>query len=189
VADRLQATQVRRGHAVLLDGVLYRVMDFEHRTQGRKSGFVQVKLRNLLDGTQRETKLGATEFVERAVIETREMDYLYHDGSHYVFMDAASFEQVSLDAALLGDSAAWLAEGMRLQVELHAGRAIGVQLPKTVEIEVVEAESVVRGQTAARSTKPARLANGIVIQVPQFIDAGDRVRVDTSDGHYLERAK
>jgi elongation factor P len=189
MADTLQATQIRKGHAVVYDGVLYRVLDFEHRTQGRKSGFVQVKFRNLIDGTQREVKFAATDSIERARIDTREMDYLYSDSSGYVFMDVESYEQLPLGADTLGDAAPWLAEGMRVQVEMHEGRPIGVQLPKTIEVEVVEAEAVVRGQTASRSSKPAKLANGVVVQVPPFISAGDRIRVDTGDGHYIERAK
>jgi len=189
MADTLQATQIRKGNTLVYDGVLYRVLDFEHRTQGRKSGFVQVKLRDVLAGTQREVKLSATEFVERARIDTSEMDALYREGDSWVFMDVETYEQVHVGDELLGDSAQWLSEGMRVLVEQHDGRHIGVQVPKTIEIEVVEAEAVVKGQTAARSTKPARLANGVVVQVPQFIEAGDRVRVDTSDGHYIERAK
>jgi elongation factor P len=193
MAESLQATQIRRGNTVVHDGVLYKVLDFEHRTQGRKSGFVQVKFRNVLDGTQREVKFSATDFVERAVIETREMDYLYADGQGHVFMDVENYEQTTLDASLLGEALPWLSEGMRVLVEWHEGRPIGVVLPKTVEVEVAESEPVVRGQTAgqtaARSSKPATLANGIAIQVPQFINAGDRIRVDTSDGHYIERVK
>jgi elongation factor P len=189
MADALQATQIRKGNTVVHDGVLYKVLDFEHRTQGRKSGFVQVKFRNVLDGTQREVKFAATDYVERARIDTREMEHLYSDGSDHVFMDTESYEQTTLGASLLDEAAVWLSEGMRVLVEWHDGRPIGVQLPKVVEIEVADAEPVVRGQTAARSSKPATLANGVAVQVPQFISAGDRIRVDTGDGHYIERVK
>ena len=189
MAGALQATQIRKGNTVVHDGVLYKVLDFEHRTQGRKSGFVQVKFRNVLDGTQREVKFAATDYVERARIDTREMEHLYSDGSDHVFMDTESYEQTTLGTSLLDEAAVWLSEGMRVLVEWHDGRPIGVQLPKVVEIEVADAEPVVRGQTAARSSKPATLANGVAIQVPQFISAGDRIRVDTGDGHYIERVK
>jgi elongation factor P len=189
MAESLQATQIRKGNAVVYEGGLYKVLGFEHRTQGRKSGFVQVKFRNVLDGTQREVKFAATDFIERAVIEAREMDYLYADGSGHVFMDTENYEQTTLDRSLVEEAAVWLTEGMRVLVEWHAGRPIGIQLPKTVEIEVRDAEAVVRGQTASRSSKPATLANGVTIQVPQFISAGDRIRVDTGDGHYIERVK
>ncbi|MFQ5697430.1 MAG: elongation factor P [Myxococcota bacterium] len=189
MADRLPATQVRKGHIVVHEGALFRVVDFEHRTQGRKQAFVGVKLRNLADGTQRELKLSSNDVLERARIDTREMELLYTDGSSYVFMDGESYEQSELGSDLVDSQAAWLSEGMRVTVEFHEGRPIGVQLPRSVEVVVAEAEPVVRGQTAARSSKPATLANGVAIQVPTFVQAGDRIRVDTSDGHYLERVQ
>ena len=167
----------------------YRVLEFEHRTPGNKRGFVQTKLRNLLDGTQRAVKFSATDVLERAIIETREMDYLYADASGYVFMDAETYDQISLSEELLADAKNWLSEGMRLLVEMLDGRAIGVRLPKTVEIEIAETEPVVKGQTAARSNKPARLANGVVVQVPPFVAAGERIRVDPGELRYVERAK
>lgn len=189
MAEPIQATALRRGTAVLHEGVPYRVLDFEHRTQGRKSGFVQVKLRNLLDGTQREVRFASTDFLERAYVETKEMDYLYSDGSDVVLMDVESYEQHAIPTDQLRDVVPWLQDGMRLGVEVLEGRPIGVQLPKAVEIEVAEAEPVVRGQTAAKSNKPATLANGVVVQVPTFIDAGDRIRVDPAERRYLERVK
>ena len=189
MAESVQATALRKGTAVLFEGVPYRVLAFEHRTQGRKSGFVQVKLRNLLDGTQREVKLASTDSVERAWIETAEMDYLYTDGANCVFMDTATYEQLSVPSADLPGVVPWLVDGMRVSVETLEGRPIGVELPKVVEMEVREAEPVVRGQTAARSSKPATLSNGVVVQVPLFIDSGDRVRVDPGERRYIERAK
>jgi elongation factor P len=189
MAESIQATALRKGTAVLFEGVPYRVLTFEHRTQGRKSGFVQVKLRNLLDGTQREVKLASTDSVERARIETAEMDYLYADGADCVFMDTSTYEQISVPSADLPDVIPWLVDGMRVSVETLEGKPIGVQLPKVVEMRVQEAEPVVKGQTAARSNKPATLSNGIVVQVPQFINTGDRVRVDPGERRYIERVK
>lgn len=189
MVDRLSANEIRKGHIVVHEGGLFRVLDFEHRTQGRKQAFVGVKLRSLADGTQRELKLSSSDALERAVIDTREMEYLYTDGSSYVFMDGESYEQNELSSELVGSQAAWLSEGMRVMVESYRDQPIGIQLPRSVEVEVAEAEPVVRGQTAARSSKPAKLANGVAIQVPTFVQTGDRIRVDTSDGHYLERAK
>ncbi len=185
----VQANGLRRGMAILHDGAPYRVLEFEHRTPGNKRGFVQTKLRNLLDGSQRAVKFSATESIERAHIDVREMDYLYSDASGAVFMDAESYEQLNLDADVLGDASAWLAENTRLHVELLDGRPIGITLPKVVEIGVREAEPVVKGQTAARSSKPAVLENGITIQVPLFVESGDRVRVDPAELRYIERAK
>ena len=163
----VQATGLRRGMAILHDGVPYRV----------------------LDGSQRAVRFSATQSIERARIDVREMDYLYSDGSGAVFMDAESYEQLNLDADLLGDASAWLTENTRLHVELLDGRPIGITLPKVVEIGVREAEAVVKGQTAARSSKPAVLENGITIQVPLFVESGDRVRVDPAELRYIERAK
>jgi elongation factor P len=185
----IQATNLRRGTAILVDGTLYRVLDFEHRTPGNKRAFVQTKLRNLQDGTQREVKFSSTDFVERAVIKTREMDYLYSDGTGYVFMDTETYDQITLSEGILGDVAPWLSEGMHALVELHGEQPIGVQIPKGVEAVVAETEAVVKGQTAARSSKPARLENGVVVQVPPFIEVGDRIRVDAQEQRYIERCK
>ena len=127
--------------------------------------------------------------MDRAVIDTREMDYLYDDGEAAVFMDAENYEQVTLSEQLLGDARAWLSEGMRILVEMLDGNPIGLQLPKTIEIGVAETEAVVKGQTAARSNKPAVLDNGIAVQVPPFINAGDRIKVDPVENRYVERAK
>lgn len=185
----LQATGLRRGTTIVYEGVPYRVLSFEHRTPGNKRGFVQTKLRHLIDGTQREVKFSAADFVERAVIETREMDFLYHDSSGYVFMDTETYDQSALEADLLGNAVSWLSEGMRILVELLDDRPIGVQLPKTLEIEIAETEPFLKGQTAAKSNKPATLANGVVVQVPPFLNAGDRIVVDPGELRYVERAK
>jgi elongation factor P len=185
----IQATELRKGTVVIMDGAPYSVVSFEHRTPGNKRGFVQVKLRSLRDGTQREQKLSATEFLERAHMDFREVDYLYADGDHFVFMDVENYEQTSISAEGVGDAAPWLVEGMRLQIQVLNGEPIGVVLPKTVEIEVREAEPVVKGQTAAKSNKPAVLANGVTVQVPPFIAVGDRVKVDPGEQRYIERVK
>jgi elongation factor P len=175
--------------AIVYQGTLYRVLEFEHRTPGNLRAFVQAKLRNLVDGTQRQVKFSATEMLERAIVQTREMDFLYSDGSGYVFMDAESYDQVAVPGEVLGEAGPWLKEGMRVLVEMHSGAPIAVHLPKGVEAVVVETEPVVKGQSAARSTKPAKLDNGVVIQVPPFIERGDRIRVDAEEGRYIERAK
>ncbi len=185
----IQATSLRRGTPIVLEGIPYRVLRFEHRTPGNKRGFVQTKLRNLLDGTQREVRFSASQFVERAHIEAREMEYLYAEPDAAVFMDTETYEQLSMSKEGLGAAAPWLSEGMRIHVELLDGNPIGVQLPKTVEIGVREAEPVVRGQTAAKSSKPAVLENGVSLQVPPFIEAGDRIRVDPGQLRYVERSK
>jgi elongation factor P len=190
MAEDIQATALRRGTTVIHEGVPYRVLEFEHRTPGNKRGFVQTKLRNLLDGTQREVKFSAADFVERAIVETREMDFLYSEGADAgVFMDAQSYEQVSVGDDIFRETSPWLSEGLRVMAEVLNGRIIGIRLPKTVEIGVAETEPVLKGQTAAKSNKPATLENGVTIQVPPFIGSGDRIRVDPGELRYVERAK
>ncbi len=183
------ATSIRKGMAILYEGKPCRVMEFAHRTPGNLPAFVQVTLRNLVDGRQRQVKFMASEVVERAVIDTRAMDYLYQDGDGYVFMDVENYEQITIPGDFLGELGSWLVDGMRVEVQLLDGQPIGLELPKTVEIEVVEAEPVVKGQTASKSNKPAKLANGVMVQVPPFVKAGDRIRVDPAERRYIERAK
>ena len=185
----IQATGLRRGTTILYEGVPFRVLEFAHRTPGNKRGFVQTKLRNLLDGTQRAVKFSAQDYLERAIVDTREMDYLYDDGTGTVLMDVENYEQITMSDDQLGDAARWLSEGMRVLVEMLNGSPIGIQLPKAVEAVVADTEAVVKGQTAARSNKPATLANGATVQVPPFISIGDRIRVDPEERRYIERAK
>jgi elongation factor P len=189
MADDIQATALRRGTAIIHEGVPYRVLEFEHRTPGNKRGFVQTKIRNLLDGTQREVKFSTNDSVERAIIEAREMDYLYPESDGGVFMDVQSYEQLTVRGDMFADAAPWLSEGMRVLIELLDGRPIGLQLPKAVEIGIKETEPVIKGQTAAKSNKPAVLENGVTIQVPTFLGSGDRIRVDPGELRYIERAK
>ncbi len=185
----VQATSLRKGMGIVFEGSLYRVLDFEHRTPGNKRAFVQTKLRNLSDGTQREVKFSSTDSLERAVIQTREMEYLYAEAMGYVFMDTETYDQITIHEGTMQEAVPWLTEGMRALVEIYEGRPIGVQLPKGVEAVVAETEPVVKGQTASRSSKPARLSNGVVVQVPPFIGVGDRIRVDAEEERYIERCK
>ena len=185
----IQATLLRRGTTILYENVPYKVLEFSHRTPARQRGFVDTKLRNLIDGSQRKVKFFASESVERAHIEGHELAYLYADGNGFVFMDNEDYEQITLDRELVGDAGAWLAEGMQLTIEFLDGTPIGVTLPKTLEAVVRETEARIKGQTAARSSKPATLENGVRIQVPTFIRQGERVRVDPVEAKYIERVK
>jgi elongation factor P len=185
----ISATALRRGTTILYERAPYKVLEFEHRTLARQRGFVDTKLRNLLDGSQRKVKFWATETLERVHVERREMDYLYGDGGAYVFMDAETYEQIEIPRDLVGDAEAWLSEGIRLGIETLDGTPIGVKLPTTLEATVRETEAHIKGQTAARSTKPAVLENGVRVQVPTFISSGDRIRVDPSQASYVERVK
>jgi len=185
----IQATDIRKGTVIIYEGAAYRVLQFEHRTPGNLRAFVQAKLRHLRDGTQKEVRFSATEFVERAHVDTREMDYLYSESDGAVFMDIETYEQTTLSDEDIGDARPWLAEGMRVQIQMLNDSPIGIQLPKVVELRIAECEPVLKGQTAAKSNKPAVLENGVAIQVPQFIKVGDRVRVDPGELRYIERAK
>ena len=190
MADDIQANGLRKGTAIIIDGAPFRVLDFEHRTPGNKRAFVQTKLRNLIDGTQREVKFSSTDFVKRAHVEVRECGFLYAEGeSAGVFMDNESYEQTTIGGDIYADAKRWLSEGLTLMIELIDDNPIGIRLPKTVEATVAETEAVIKGQTAARSNKPATLENGVTIQVPTFINVGDRIRVDAAEARYVERVK
>jgi len=185
----IQATDIRKGTVIIYEGAPFRVLQFEHRTPGNLRAFVQAKLRHLRDGSQKEVRFSATEFVERAHVDTREMDYLYADSDGAVFMDVENYEQITLSDEDIGDAKPWLAEGLRVQIQMLNDTPIGIQLPKVVDVRIAESEPVLKGQTAAKSNKPAVLENGVTIQVPQFVKAGDRVRVDPGELRYIERVK
>src|SRR5690606_10145679 len=164
-------------------------VDFHHHTPGNLRAFVQTKLRNLKTGVMFEHRFRSVDTVERAYLETQELQYLYSDGVHYHFMNTQSYEMLELDAETLGDAASWLTENMVIQVEFFEGRPIGVQLPNTLELEVVETEPMARGDTKTAVTKPAKLENGVTVQVPGFVNQGDVIRVDPREGKYLERVR
>lgn len=185
----IQATDIRKGTVIIYEGAAYRVLQFEHRTPGNLRAFVQAKLRHMRDGTQKEVRFSATEFVERAHVDTREMDYLYAEADGAVFMDIENYEQTTIPDDDIADARPWLTEGMRVQVQMLNDSPIGIQLPKVVEMAIKESEPVIKGQTAAKGNKPAVLENGVTIQVPQFVKVGDRVRVDPGELRYIERVK
>jgi elongation factor P len=174
---------------IVYEGVPHRVMEFQHRTPGNLRAFVQTRLRNLKTGSSTEARFSSTENVDRVVLDSHEMEYLYSGGQTYHFMNTETYEQVAMDAAVLEDAVGFLVPGTNIVVEVFEGQPIGVQLPGTVELTVVETQPDVKGATAAKSAKPAKLETGLMIQVPPFIKEGDRIRVDTSKGIYLERAK
>ncbi len=185
----MNASQIRRGMIILYNGQPHRVLDFQHRTPGNLRAFVQARLRNLATGLSTEVRFSSTENVERAVLEQHEMEYLYADGDLHYFMNTETYEQTPLSAEMLGDALDYLLPGTRIEVDYYNGQPIGVELPSSVELEVVETEPELRGATASASYKPAKLETGVVVQVPPFIKQGDRIRVNPNDGTYIERAK
>ena len=187
--EKVQATGLRPGMVVMYNDQPHRVLSFTHRTPGKGNAIVQVKLRGVLSGVQTETRLMSTEQMERISVTGRKMQYLYNDGEGYVFMDSETFDQITLSNDMLAEEAPWLEENMELMVQYVGEEATGVELPKMVEIEITETEPALKGATAQASPKPATLANGVVLKVPQFIEAGEIIRVDPTELKYIERAR
>jgi len=171
------------------DGELFSVFSFTHLTPGNKRGFVQSKLRNLRTGALIDHRFRSVDTIERVALEQQEMEYLYQDGTDYIFMNTTTYEQVHLGENLLGNSMLYLVPNITIRVEFYQQTPVGIQLPTTVDLEVVETEPGLKSATASSVNKPAKLETGLVVQVPPFVNAGEKVRVDTSSGAYLERAR
>lgn len=184
----IQATQLRPGMIIEFNGELYSIFKTEHRTPGNLRGFVQARMRNLRTGAMIDHRFASTDYVERAFLEEQEMEYLYEDGGTYYFMNTEDFSQIALPAELLGDAVHYLVPELRVKVEFYEGKPIAVSLPPTVDLLVVETEPSLKGATVSNVTKPAKLETGLVVQVPPFITEGEKIRVNTAEGTYLERA-
>ena len=185
----MKASEVRKGHVLIVEGQPCRVMDFQHRTPGNLRAFVQIRMRNLVSGNTFDTRFIATEYVDEARLDTKEYQVMYRDESGVHAMDLDTYDQISIDPEVAGDSAEWLQSEMQFQAELLNGKVVGIELPASLECTVVETTPVMRGATKTASSKPAKLDNGITIQVPEFLEQGVRIRVDPRTGTYLERAK
>jgi elongation factor P len=185
----MKATDIRRGHVLIIDGSPCRVMDFQHRTPGNLRAFVQVRFRNLLTGNTFDQRISATDFIEEARLDTKEFQVLYRDDSGTHVMDTQTYDQYTLGDAAVGDAVEWLQPEMVVLAEWLDGKPIGIELPSVVELEIVETAPVMRSATKTASTKPAKLSNGVTIQVPEFLSQGEKVRVNPREGVYLERAK
>jgi elongation factor P len=184
----IQATQMRPGMVVKFNNELHSVFSVNHRTPGNLRGFVQAKMRNLRSGSMFEHRFSSEDRVERAVLEEHEMEYLYDDGEYYHFMNTETFEQMHLMKDILGGAVDYLIPQLKVQVEFYEGKPISVELPPTVDMTVVETEPGLKGATVSNVTKPAKLETGLIVHVPPFIDAGEKIRVSTAEGTYLERA-
>jgi elongation factor P len=167
---------------------LHSVFSMVHRTPGNLRGFVQAKMRNLRSGSMIEHRFSSEDKVERVSLDEQEMEYLYDDGEDFHFMNTENFEQMHLNKDILGDGVNYLVPNMKVAVEFYEGKPISVELPPSVELTVVETEPGLKGATVSNVTKPAKLETGLVVQVPPFINQGERIRVSTSEGSYLERA-
>ena len=184
----ISATQMRPGMVIKYNNDLYSVFSVTHRTPGNLRGFVQAKMRNLKSGTMTENRFSSEDRVEKAIMEEHEMEYLYDDGEYYYFMNTESFEQMHLTKDMLGDGVSYLTPQLRVNVEFYEGKAISVELPPSVEMTVIETEPGLKGATVSNVTKPAKMDTGLVVQVPPFINEGEKIRVSTADGSYQERA-
>ena len=185
----MRATNIRKGHILLINGSLFRVMNMDHVTPGKGRAHVQTKLRNLVDGNQTEARFRSDENVDRAVLEQREMQYLYADADGHHFMDLQSYDQFAMPGDILDDVIQYLVPESTIIVETHDGNPIGVQLPPAVVLLVVECPPAVKDATASAQRKPATCNTGLVVQVPAFVNEGESIKVSTTDGSYMERAK
>ena len=184
----ISSNDFRPGTTIEYDGSIWRVIEFMHVKPGKGAAFVRTKLKNIRTGAVKEMTFRAGEKVARARIEIRQMQYLYNDGASYTFMDSETFEQMNIAREQLEYEINFLKENMNCIVVLYEGEAIGVDLPNTVELEVAETEPGIRGDTATGGSKPAKLETGYVVQVPFFINQGDRLIIDTRSGQYVSRA-
>jgi elongation factor P len=183
------ATQIRRGMVIVFEGQPCRVIEFRHHTPGNLRAMVQAKLKNLRTGSSFEHRFRAADSIEKASLETHELEFLYQGGDTYHFMNTENYDQLEMDTETLGDYAQWLQPGMRIQAEWYDGRPIGIQMPNAVELEIVDTSPVMKTATKTASFKPARLENGVTVNVPEFIPSGVRIRVNPNTGEYLDRAK
>lgn len=183
------ATQIRKGMVIVFEGEPCRIVDFRHHTPGNLRAMVQAKLKNIRTGSSFEHRFRADDAVERASMETHELEFLYESGDMYHFMNTENFEQMEMHEEMLGDDAQWMVPNMRIMAEFYDGHPIGITLPNTLTFEIVDTQPVMKTATKTASFKPAKLENGVTIQVPEFIPAGVRVRVNPNTGEYLDRAK
>ncbi len=184
----ISVNDFKTGLTIEVDGDIWRVLDFQHVKPGKGAAFVRSKLRNLRTGAIQEKTFRAGEKVERAQIDNRPMQYLYASGDSHVFMDTETYEQVELSSKQIEYELNFLKENMEVHIIMFQGETLGVELPKTVELEVIDTEPGIKGDTASGGSKPAKLETGYVVQVPFFVNVGDRVVINTSDGTYISRA-
>ncbi|MDD2221312.1 MAG: elongation factor P [Clostridia bacterium] len=184
----ISTNDFKTGVSIQLDGDAYTVVDFQHVKPGKGSAFVRSKLKNVRTGGIIERTFNAGEKLPKAHLDRREMQYLYHDGDAFVVMDNENFEQMTLTDEQMGDGKIYLKENMNLSVLFFQGQVIGVDMPNNVELEVIDTEPGIKGDTASGGNKPATLETGAVVRVPFFINVGDVLRINTKTGEYIERA-
>ncbi|MGA2989695.1 MAG: elongation factor P [Candidatus Korobacteraceae bacterium] len=184
----IPATQMRPGMVIKHNNDLHSVFSVEHRTPGNLRAFIQAKLRNLRTGAMFEHRFRSGDAIEKVSVDEVKMEYLYNDGDDYYFMDTQTYEQTPLKHGTLGDAVEYLTPNLQITVEFFDGKPVGIELPQTVELTVIETEPGLKSATASSVTKPAKTETGLIVQVPPFINEGDKIKVDTSEGAYLSRA-
>jgi elongation factor P len=185
---KISGVDIRPGNIIEYEGGIWRAVKIQHTQPGKGGAYMQVEMKNLIDGRKTNVRFRSAETVEKVRLDTKDFQYLYADGDMLVFMDKDTYEQVNLPRDLLGDAAAFLQDGMEVQLELYEERPISVELPSQIEATIVEADAVVKGQTASSSYKPAILDNGVRVMVPPHITAGTRIVVDPYSQEYVKRA-
>jgi elongation factor P len=186
---KINGNAIRPGNVIEHDGRLWRAVKTMHTQPGKGGAYLQVELKDIRDGTKLNERFRSSETVERVRLDEKQYQFLFVDGTHFTFMDNETFEQITLDEDLIGEPAVFLQEGMMVSVQSYEDEPISVTLPDTVIMQVVEADPVVKGQTATSSYKPAKLENGVRVMVPPHIGVGDRLVVNTAEASYVERAK
>jgi elongation factor P len=184
----IPATKMRPGMVIRHNNDLCSVFSVEHRTPGNLRAFIQAKLRNLRTGAIFEHRFRSPDPIDRVTVDEEQMEFLYADGGDYYFMNIQNYEQMHLNRDILGDAVEYLTPNLQITIEFFDGKPVGIELPQTVELTVVETEPGLKSATASSVTKPAKTETGLVVQVPPFINEGEKIRVDTSEGAYLSRA-
>ncbi len=185
---KISGVDIRPGNIIEYEGGIWRAVKIQHTQPGKGGAFMQVEMKNLIDGRKTNVRFRSADTVEKVRLDTKDFQFLYAEGEDLVFMDIETYEQINLPADLLGDAAAFLQDGMQVLLEMWEERPISVQLPEQVEATIVEADAVVKGQTASSSYKPAVLDNGVRVMVPPHIESGTRIIVDVYEKTYVKKA-
>ena len=184
----ISVNEFKNGLTIQYNNDLWRIVEFQHVKPGKGSAFVRSKLKSLRTGAVQEYTFRSTAKVETADIQTKSMQYLYNDGSSYVFMDTSTYDQLAIPNEQIGDEANYLLENMIVNVVMHEGETLGIQLPNTVDLKVAKTEPNIKGDTSSGGGKPATMTTGLVVNVPAFIKNGDKLIINTTDGSYKSRA-
>lgn len=184
----ININDIKNGMTIIIDGNLCMITEFQHVKPGKGSAFARIKLKNLRTGAIVENTYNTNIKIEKAHVDKKNMQYLYNDGTNYIFMDLETYEQLEIPASKLESDAKWLKENMELMINSYEGEILGIQLPEKVEYEIIETTDAVKGNTTNNATKDATIETGAVIRVPLFINQGEKIVVTTSDGKYAGRA-